>query len=147
MTYERHGRLTKQDLIPTFKELNFSKAGAVQNIWYEAFSGKNVKFDGLAIKVTVADETVETRITLDGVVLTSGGMDLLFASNAHSQVNVIRLTNGTFSIQMVAPAVNVDMSGTCLPWCKGKDVKVEIRKTTAGGASAILCYGIYHQIA
>jgi hypothetical protein len=67
---------------PVFKALAFTQAGAVQNTWYTAFEGSNVEFSALGMGITVADETVNCRITIDGILVESvGAVALAFAGN------------------------------------------------------------------
>ena len=133
--------------VPKQTALSFTQAGAVQNTWYTAFSGTNVVFSALGIGITVADETVEARITIDGIVIpVTAGLALLFASNKFTNclstplvltTGVPVLTLGAAAATLSAPFVTPET------WLKGKSVKIEVRKTTAGGASAIQVFGLY----
>ena len=131
----------------TFKELDFSQAGAVQNTWYEVANLKNVEIYGLCIGVTVANETLELRITIDGVVYW-GIVDVNLAE--FSALDGIRISSIGISTQVLlltVSAASVDLKYIKDPsfWCKGKTVLIEIRKTTAAGASALLVRGVYGQ--
>ena len=138
-----------REQMPVYKELNETQPGAVQNTWYNMFEKSNVEFAGLAMGVTVADETLEFRITIDGVVIDiSAGIDLLFATNSKSDIatGTPRYTSGQLVIISGAPAGNVDIQSTKgNRWLKGRSVKIELRKTTAGGASALRLLGVYHK--
>lgn len=133
---------------PTYKELAFTQAGAVQNTWYTAFSGSNVEFAALGIGITVADETVEVRITLDGVAVdVAAGVALAFAGNKFTSClatplaitsGAAILTLGAAAATLVAPSVNPHT------WIKGRTIMIQARKTTAGGASALQVFGVYY---
>ena len=133
----------------TFIPLSFNQAGAVQNTWYTAFQGSNVEFSALGAAVTVANETVDVKITIDGTVISSaGGVALLFATNKFTSVlaNNVDLTTGVPLMTLGAPAATLTSpTVNGCSWIKGKSVKIEVRKTTAGGASALQVLGIYHQ--
>ncbi len=135
-------------ITPKYTELNYSKAGAVQNTWYTGFEGKNVEFKGVCVGITVADETVEFKVTIDGeVILGTASQDLLFAGNRITQISTLTLTTaGSPTATTGAPAATAtwtDDNDTA--WLKGKNVKIEARKTTAGGASALSVFGFYYQ--
>lgn len=140
--------LGASDFFPAFKSLSFTQAGAVQNTWYTAFSGANVSFNALGIGITVANETVEARITVDGVVIPfTAGIALLFATNKFTNVLAtgLVLTTGVPTITSGAAAATLVAAQVPDTWLKGRIVLIEVRKTTAGGASAIQVFGVYHQ--
>ncbi len=132
---------------PKFTALSFTQAGAVQNTWYTAFNGTNVAFSALGIGITVADETVEAQITIDGVVIpVTAGVALLFASNKFTNClsTPLVLTTGVPVLTLGAPAATLSAPAiTPETWLKGGTVKIEVRKTTAGGASALQVFGLY----
>ena len=137
---------------PRYKELDFTQAGAVQNTWYTAFEGNNVEFVGVAGGITVADETVELRLTLDGVLISSSaGVACAFAGNFVTLLpSSLRCTSGQAVFIQNAAVGNVDIGSFAATtprtdWLKGHRVKIEIRKTTNAGASALRCIGVYHQ--
>ena len=134
--------------VPLFKVLAFTQAGAAQNTWYTAFQGKKVEFDGLGVGITVADETVDIRITIDGTLYTSTGtVNLLFGSNKFATciTNGMVITSGTPLISFSPAAATL----SCLTYqsaCfRGASIKIEVRKTTNAGASALQVFGVYHQ--
>lgn len=131
----------------TFKTLDWTQAGAVQNTWYSAGTFTNVHFYLLGVGITVADETVEMRITVDGTVYQMvTAVNLAFAGNAVSEVGAIGSV-GTTAGYFRMGAADTSMYGaatlTCVHWLKGKSITIEVRKTTAGGASALRVIGYY----
>lgn len=133
--------------MPAYTELLATQAAAVQNTWYAMFTGNNIAFDGVAIGITVADETVEVRVTIDGVLIDcAAGVNLLFATNFLTQIGVLRFTTGAGVITLGAPAAEADTNPADIFWLRGRSVLIEARKTTAAGASAITIRGIYHKI-
>jgi hypothetical protein len=133
--------------VPAYKNLSFSQAGAVQNTWYTALEGTNIEVLAFAVGCTVANETCEVRATVDGVSLASAaGVALTAAGNCYSNLpaTVVYTTGaGVFTQGAANAAVTSLDSG--IPWLKGASVKVEVRKSTAGGASAVVAKGAYHQ--
>ena len=130
------------------KTLSFTQAAAVQNQWYTAFSGTNVIFNALGIGIIVANETVEARITIDGTTYAvAGGIALLFGTNKFTNVlaNGLALTSGTPVITLGAASATLTGTVDLDTWLSGKSVLIEVRKTTAGGASAIQVFGVYYQ--
>jgi len=140
--------LGASDFFPAFLPLSFTQAGAVQNTWYTAFSGTNVSFNALGIGITVANETVEAQVTVDGTIIAvAAGAALLFGSNKFTSVlaNALVLTTGVPVITLGTPAATLVAPQVPDSWLKGRAVKIEVRKTTAGGASALEVFGVYHQ--
>jgi hypothetical protein len=138
--------LGASDFFPTLKNLDFTQAGAVQNTWYTAFSGTNIQhFAMLGVGITVANETVELRITIDGVVYSqAAGIALLFATTMLYDVLGLRTVGlGMDYIYIGAAATSLLPNGTVQNYLRGQNVKVEVRKTTAGGASALRVLGYY----
>ena len=128
-----------------YVELNFSQAGAVQNIWYTALEGANIEVVHFSVGVTVADETLEMKVTLDGTeILTAAGVACTFAADPYSALPVtVVCTTGQAVFTQGAKNAAVTTTDTGLKWCRGANVKIEVRKTTAGGASAVTGKGIY----
>lgn len=132
---------------PKFTPLSFTQAAAVQNTWYTAYQGVDTVFFACGIGITVADETVEAQITIDGTVIpVTAGVALLFATNKFTNclttplvltTGVPVLTLGAAAATLSAPAITPET------WLKGKSVKIEVRKTTAGGASSLQVFGLY----
>lgn len=134
--------------VPKFVPLSFTQAGAVQNTWYTAFSGVDVVFGALGIGITVANETVEARFTIDGTTINvTAGAALLFATNKFTNcLTALVLTSGVPAVTLAAAAATLAAPAvTPETWLKGKSVKIEVRKTSAGGASAIQVFGVYGQ--
>ena len=138
------------DSYPTTKkvELSFSQAAAVNGTWYTAFEGTDVEFNCFAVGVTVANETLEIQVTIDGVTLASAaGVACTFAANPYSNLpNTIVHTTGTGVFTQGAAAAAVTSTDTGLRWLRGHDVKVEVRKSTAAGASAVTGKGAYFKL-
>ncbi|MCJ7559272.1 hypothetical protein MUO79_01475 [Candidatus Bathyarchaeota archaeon] len=135
------------DFFLAHRVLTFNIANAVQNTWYRAFTGINCSFHGLGMGVTVANETVELRITIDGTILTPAGVALLFAGNRFSSAfaNAIVITTGVPVLTMGAAAAALACPAvTGLTWLRGRAITIDVRKTTAGGASALQVYGVYY---
>ncbi len=139
-------------LYPKFKEFkveDFTQAGAVQNTWYTVIDKRNAEVSAIAVGITVANETVEIRLTIDGSAMTSAaGVALAFAGNAWSLVqSTVTLETGTPVLSYAAAAATATVTdnadGGPILWAKGQSVKVEIRKTSAGGASALRCVVMY----
>jgi len=134
-------------IIPTYTEINYSQAGAAQNTWYTALEVSNVSVGAFAVGCTVADETLEARVTVDSVLISSAaGVACTFAANPYSNLPAIVVcTTGQAVFTQGAANAAVTSLDSELPWIKGKTVKIEVRKTTAGGASAVTGKGYYHQ--
>jgi hypothetical protein len=132
---------------PKYKEINFSQAGAVQNTWYTAVDGVNIELLGFGVGCTVADETLEIRATVDGVSIASAAaVACTFAANPYSTMPATCVyTTGTAVFTQSAAAASVPSLSNAMAWLKGVNVKIEVRKTTAGGASAVTGKGAYLQ--
>ena len=135
--------------IPTLKVLDFTQPLAVQNTWYPAFNEENVQFVLLGMGITVADETVSIRITIDGELYdNASATNLLFATNMCFSVIGLRTAGLTARFLMTGtPTTSVWVSGSAeaSSAIAGRSVKIEVRKTTAGGASALRVMGYYRQ--
>ena len=136
MTYERHGRLTKQDLVWQYQaDVVISQAAPVQNTWYNIMSAvKNVKIISIAVKVATADETLQLRINTDGQTntperaATAGGW--YYLSNDQS-----------------AEAWNLSATAYYVPSVlEARTITLDIRKTTALGAGTISVRVKYYKI-
>lgn len=133
--------------VPKYKEINFSQAGAVQNTWYTALEATNVAVLAFAVGCTVANETCEVRCTIDGTSLAAAaGVALTAAGNCYSNLPAtIVYTTGTGVFTQGAANAAVTSLDSGIPWLKGAKVKIEVRKSTAGGASAVVGKGAYHK--
>lgn len=118
-----------------------------QNTWYEALRVTNGAISFFAYRITVADETVEARVTIDGTTLgATGTVNLVAGGNAVSSFDLCRVSNvGAHTIHSTAPASSVDSVATLRPILEGKTILVEIRKTTNTGASHIIVHSISTQ--
>lgn len=132
---------------PTLGVVNFTQPGAVQNTWYTVLDDSNIDVYGIGFGITVANETVALRVTVDGnVFIDAGGAVLLFAGNAWANLlSTLVVTSGV-------PVLNYSASGAICyicntqgwpMWLRGRTVRIEIRKTTNGGASALRCILVY----
>jgi hypothetical protein len=127
---------------PEFTEDLYTKSAPVQNVYDTAFELKNVSVLSIALGVVTAGETLQVKVTIDGVVITGTAT----ACNVNEHVEADHIRNGT-ALVMSASGANVDVN-TVIAYTKqltGKDVLIEIRKTTAAGAGDIHCDVVYHQ--
>lgn len=135
--------------VPVLNAINFTQAGAVQNTWYTVGTYYNVDLYGLAIGCTVANETLEARITIDGLVFNIlAGIAVTAAQ--FSQINGVRFQNPaapTFEgaasaaiVYMTAATAELKDQGLV-----GRIMVIETRKSTATGASALRVVGLYGQ--
>jgi hypothetical protein len=110
--------------------VTLSQAAPVQNTWYTVLNTTNyVRIIGIGVGVLVANETVECRLTVDCVVLPVEGKSLTFGND--------------YAVFLL-PYSSTGLTTALCDWyegCKekaflieGKNVKVEVRKTTAAGA-------------
>ena len=124
---------------PTLQaEATLDQAAPVQNTWYTVLDTKaNCRVWHIAARVDTANETLEIRVTVDGVTLT--------AQEACT-------AGTTYAIWFKrTPTGNVlDFYGTFWKYdtflIEGRSVKVEMRKTTATGAGnlkAALHYSLW----
>jgi hypothetical protein len=133
--------------VPAQKLLDYTKAGAIQNQWYTAFEGRDVEFLCLAKGVTVANESIEFRITIDGNLWVQAAATAVNAAE-YSEVQGARYTNfPALNLLSGASTASVDVNTNTFPatFLRGRNVKIEIRKTTAAGASALRVVGVYGQ--
>lgn len=109
-----------------------NQAAPVQNTYYVVLNGVLTELYTLSICVATANETLQVRITIDGVVYDTGTVAAIFDS--WYQVQWCQPFGGlivpTFDYDNTTPHMILNMVGTL----KGKAVKVELRKTTATGA-------------
>jgi len=130
---------------PLFRELNFTQAGAVQNTWYMALSGNNIELIALAVGVTVANETLGIRITIDGEVFNGSVAVNLGEYSACGALRIDNIPDPTITMGATGATAELTSTGFGTSKLKGRIVTVEVRKTTAAGASAVLCKGYYRQ--
>lgn len=127
-----------------FRIINFTQAAAVQNTWYTAADLKNVKLRALAIGCTGFNETLECKITIDGYTISISAGGACTAAQWLELTHIRFSAPGTPTLLFAATAANVDFNYTD-HIIEARSLKIEIRKTTAAGASAITCAGIYGQ--
>jgi len=125
--------------------LNFTQAAAVQNIWYTALNTNNASLTVLAIGVTVANETLELRITVDDVVWL-GSVDITAAQWSRPDGYVVSATPPTLQMAITAASSAGNVYDNYPAFFSGRNVKIEVRKTTATGASALRAVGVYTAI-
>lgn len=104
-----------------------NQAAPVQNTWYTILATTtNARILLIGIAVAVANETLECRLTVDGVVYT--GIQAAIAGTIYG-LNFDR--NGNFYTSIV------DFASYRAFLIEGRSVTVEVRKTTATGAGAL----------
>lgn len=119
-------------------EAVLNQAGAVQNTWYTILDTTlNARIVRLNVACTVANETVQVRLTVDGQTITSN--DALTAGTTYNIVWVENAAAGTVNLTVTTTAATMSTSFLI----EGRSIKIEIRKTTAAGASALLAKAIY----
>lgn len=136
--------------VPSLTKFSGTQANAVQNTWYPLVSMRNVCLLGWGIGVTTNDETLEARITIDGMTIGAAAGGVAVTAGQFSKFNSIRYTAiATPTLLMAATGANIDYlytdSGPVMG-IKGKSILIEVRKTTATGAnSGLVCNGFYEQ--
>jgi len=112
-----------------------NQAAPVQNTWYTVLdTTSNVRLYGLAVFVADTGETIEVKITIDGVSLTGSQ-----AQNANTYYYYFKDPSQT-NICLASTTLYLIMYYTFL---EGKSVKVEVRKTTATGAGQLFAKVTY----
>ena len=117
---------------PVFKhqpDAVLDQVDPVQNTWYPILETTNAEILGVAIGVLVADETLELRITLDGQAYV-GSLACTAGTDYEAVFWTIQVSYGLHL--RAVPATPAEIYRSVL--CKGRSVKVEVRKTTATGA-------------
>lgn len=118
-------------------DIAFSQAAPVQNTWYTALDTTlNVNLISVGIQVADTNETLESRLTIDGVVYSgttqaavAGTRYYLFLLPGYSQwkMGTTNLTCGYYTPLM------------------SRSIKIEYRKTTAAGAGTISGVVVYQK--
>ena len=110
-----------------------AQAGAVQATWYEvlAYTGRPTHINSIMFGVTVANETVEVEVIIDGVTK--------MASQAAVFGSIYSVCTGGVTANTMSVSAITGMQLNLI----GHNVRVRARKTTNGGASALLCKVIY----
>jgi len=121
-------RFGERPVIPQHQDEGvLHQAAPVQNTWYTAFTGSNVKLIIIMIRVQTTGETLEVRFTVDGQVLTG---TIAAVANTWYYVFVGGVED---ALEISTTAKNVAMNESL----EARTVKFEIRKTTAAGAGMI----------
>lgn len=124
--------------VPTHKTIAKIAVVAVQNTWYTVLdTTENCKVIGFGGYIGVADETVEGRITIDGVTILVYGINWTFATQY--------LASWGYIDDNLMQWFGVDAMRLGQPLIVGKSVKIEIRKTTANGANTLTA-GVQYQV-
>lgn len=100
------------------------QATPVQNTWYPVAHIYNAKIFGIGVQVDTTTETLEVRVTADGNVFTGAG------------VSCTNDTKYRATLQAFPTGTAIVITGTLLVnsnQLEGRDILVEVRKTTAGG--------------
>lgn len=131
------GSGNKQVIPPTHQAMATFAQVVNQNTWYTVLdTTPNVGVRWFVFNMATADETIETRITIDGQTYTSTGANATAANNYEV---VWYGTTGASKTRFIDP-INNYRGGYIFA---GKSIKIEIRKTTAAGANilnACVCY-------
>lgn len=116
-------------------DATLSQAAPVQNTWYTVLdTTKNVIVYGLGVSIGVANETIETRFTIDGQVIGTTGINCDFGDDYRALFRTIHDGN----IELVKDPLNIPAF-----LIQGRSVKIEVRKTTAAGAGTLTARVIY----
>ncbi len=116
-----------------------NKAVPVQNTWNQLLPAtESCRVYALGINIEDANETLQVRITIDGIIST-----FIDITATHSTPYFIRremnaITRTAGYAEQTTPVMTAFL-------CEGKSVSIEIRKTTAAGAgnlTAICEYGV-----
>jgi hypothetical protein len=127
--------------VPTYTLLNFQQDNAVQNTWYTAATLRNVEFTTLAMGPTTNNETLEMRITIEGVVWNiAAGIAITAAQwSVITALNLGAIPTVTFTGSATTATIAVNSTSVnYIPWLRGRLIKIEVRKTTAQGANSSL---------
>lgn len=120
--------------VPAFKpEAVLDQAAPVQNTWYTVLDAKNVEIYAIAYLIATTDETIETRLTLDGVQMTSTQ-----APATHDTNVWVGFGAGALYTGILNPSISE-------VWLKlhAQVCKVEIRKTSNTGVGNLKCKVTY----
>lgn len=110
----------------------------VQDTWYTVLNATNgVRLINCSMQVTAVGETLEMRITIDSQTLTRTQ-----AANAGTDYYPYLEHSGALSAPRLAFSTT-DYGRERGFLLEGKDIKVEIRKTTAAGAGDLKATALY----
>lgn len=120
-------------------ELN--QAAPVQNTWYTILEQSNCRLYRVAVNIEDTNETLEVRFTVDDQTTTPVGVACNHSTTYHVYISADAINRNILT--------NLDTSAANIRFAfliEGKNVKVEVRKTTAAGAgnlTGVALYGIY----
>jgi hypothetical protein len=112
------------------------QAAPVTNTWYTVIDVYNARLITTAMRVLVANETLELRLTVDGevVVLTQAAV-----FGTHYNASYFPYSD---NINLYADASSNDPRTRSF-LAEGRHIKVEVRKTTATGAGNLQASALY----
>jgi hypothetical protein len=113
-----------------------AQAAAVQNTWYTVLDTTlNCRVIGVCVAMSVAIETLQMRITIDGNILSGEQAAAVVGTIYHG---ILLQTNLAQNLTMTS---TVPLTRSFL--LEGRSVKVEVRKTTAVGAGTLTASVVY----
>lgn len=119
-------------------DVTLDQASPVQNTWYTVLdTTRNCRLYSVSVLVATTGETLEVRITVDGVTIT-GGID----ATADTVYKAIWYFGTMVANQLYL--ATADPHHTFL--LEGRSVKVEVRKTTANGTGNLKAKVTYAKI-
>lgn len=107
-----------------------NQANPTQNLWYEVLDKKNVRVIYMVLRVDTTQEDIEMRLTVDGQVITG-------AAAGVANTDYFGALYGDSSGEYILWHTNF-YDGE-LAVLEGKEVKVEVRKTSNNGAGNLRC--------
>jgi hypothetical protein len=117
-----------------------AQAAAAQNTWYTVLdTTPNVRINIVTIAITVANETLEFRATVDGQTLT-GNVAATFGTDYEIYMNPS--TQSASRLNASANAYDFAFMAAA----EFKSFKLEARKTTAAGAGTLYCRVNYDRL-
>lgn len=120
-----------------------TQGAPVQNTWYEALPETALcRVYGFGICIEDADETLQVRVTIDGIASTPADITATH-STPYYIIRKLDAINRTVTYDQVAATPPLTFM------CEGKKVKIEVRKTTALGAGnlqAVVDYGVLKDV-
>lgn len=131
-----------------YNELDWSQATPVQNTYYTVLDARNVQQIFFIVGVAVTGESLQIRVTIDGGTSFISGATVV-AANEFIRATDFRVSNIGVSAQaiiMSASGASHDWdNGTQADqaWIKGRDLLIEVRKTTAAGVGDLRSKGVY----
>jgi len=131
-------RTSGSSKVPPLTSVKLNQAGPVQNTWYTVCNLTDILFNCVAFQILATGETLEVRLTIEGIAL-GVGTQVAVAGTTY-QLDVLLGTDGTY---WVTPNAIVAL-GLRNPLYM-RSLKVEIRKTTAAGAGNLQCAVSYNQ--